>query len=299
MISVVIPLYNKEKFISSTIQSVLNQTFKDLEIIVVDDGSTDNSVAQVKAFSDPRIRIISQQNSGVSAARNRGIAEAKGEFIAFLDADDEWHPDYLMTQKQLTQTFPDCQVFATKYLFQDSQGSITPLIIRNLPFNSEAGILSNYFLVASTSHPPLWTSAILIKKNALRAIGGFPIGIKSGEDLLTWAKLACRFKIAYCKKPLAVFNVEGYNIKDKPKRIPPKDDFVGNELLKLKQEFHPTYINRYISHWHKMRSSIFMRLHQRRNSIKEALIGLRYYPLNYKLYAFILLNLLPSKLQPF
>lgn len=131
------------------------------------------------------------------------------------------------------------------------------------------------------------------------SIGGFPLGVKSGEDLITWARLAARYQIAYCRKPLAIFNIEGYDVKERPKRIPPKEDYVGAELLKLKNEFHPSGIDLYICHWHKMRSSIYMRLRQRRNSIREAAIGLRYNPLNYKLYAFIALNLLPAKLQPF
>ena len=90
MISVVIPLYNKEKYIKRAIESVLNQTFQKFEIIVVNDGSTDKSAEIVQNIKDPRIRLINQKNAGVSAARNRGIQEAKYEYIAFLDADDFW-----------------------------------------------------------------------------------------------------------------------------------------------------------------------------------------------------------------
>ena len=92
MISVVIPLYNKEKQIANTLRSVFAQTYTDYEIIVVNDGSTDNSVAVVESLNDPRIRLIHQKNAGVSAARNRGIEEARGEYIALLDGDDEWKP---------------------------------------------------------------------------------------------------------------------------------------------------------------------------------------------------------------
>ena len=90
MISVVIPLYNKEKQIKRTIQSVLTQTFQDFEIVIVNDGSTDNSTIEVEKIKDSRIRLIHQENAGVSAARNKGIEEAKYELIALLDADDEW-----------------------------------------------------------------------------------------------------------------------------------------------------------------------------------------------------------------
>lgn len=106
MISVVIPLYNKERQIANTLHTVFAQTFTDYEIVIVDDGSTDRSAEIVAAMHDKRIRLIRQKNAGVSAARNRGISEARGEFIALLDADDEWKPDYLATQMHLAETYP-------------------------------------------------------------------------------------------------------------------------------------------------------------------------------------------------
>lgn len=299
MISVVIPLYNKATSISSTLECVLNQTFSDWEVVVVDDGSTDDSANIVNSMDDSRIRLIRQSNAGVSAARNSGVTEAKGEFIAFLDADDEWDKEYLATQYELTKKYPDCDVFAMNYEFRDINGKKTSTIINKSPFNGEDGVLSNYFEVASCSHPPLWTSAVMVKKSALQSIGGFPQGIKSGEDLLTWARLACRYKIAYCKTPLAVFNVDGYDTKEKPKRIPAEVDVVGRELKKLYKTYNTPGLKQYVGLWHKMRSSIYMRLRMRGKSIKEAMYGLWYSPKNIKLYAFIILNLLPKKIQPF
>lgn len=300
MISVIIPLYNKESLISNTIKTVLNQTFQDFEIVVVNDGSSDNSVAEVKKFKDTRIRVINQKNAGVSAARNRGIQEANGDYIALLDGDDEWNPDYLKTQYKLAQTFTECDVFAVNYEFHDiNSGKIATTIINKLPFENTDGVLNNYFEVASCSHPPICSISVMARKGVFESIGGFPLGIKSGEDLLTWARLACRYKIAYCKTPLAIFNVEGYNIREKPKRIPPKEDYVGEELLQIKRAFNPPYINAYISQWHKNRASVFMRLQMRKDSIKESLIGLKYNPLNYKLILYIMINLLPAKVQPF
>lgn len=299
MISVIIPLYNKEQQIGRTLRTVLNQTYNDIEVIVVNDGSTDNSLSEVIKYDDPRIRLINQSNAGVSAARNRGIYEAKGDLIAFIDADDEWDKEYLTTHIDLIERYPDASVYATNYRFCNSKGKEFSTLIRNLPFNSEDGLLTNYFRVASSSHPPLWTSAVIIRKNAFDFIGGFPVGIKSGEDLLTWARLAALYKIAYCRKPLAVFNVEGYDVSERPRRFPAEEDVVGRELVKIKEEFHPDYIDDYISHWHKMRSSIYMRLGQRWKCIREAIIGLKYNPTNYKLLAYCALNLLPRKLQPF
>lgn len=299
MISVVIPLYNKEKLIGKTLRSVLEQTYQDFEIVVVNDGSTDNSVTEVEKIADPRIRLIHQQNAGVSAARNKGISEAKGEFIALLDGDDLWKPEYLATQIELTRKYSQCDVFAVNYEFHDVKGNVSNTIIRKIPFEGDDGVLSNYFEVASCSHPPICSISIMTRKGVFDAIGGFPIGIKSGEDLLTWARLACRYKIAYNKNPLAIFNIEGYNPKERPKRIPAEVDIVGRELVKLYNEYHPYGMRKYLCLWHKMRSSIYMRLHMRSKSIKEAIKGIRYSPVNVKLYVFICLNLIPNKIQPF
>ncbi len=293
MISVVIPLYNKKESIASTLQTVLEQTFQDFEIVIVDDGSTDGSVEEVQRVPDPRIRLISQANAGVSAARNRGIEEAKGEYIAFLDADDEWKSEYLSTQYELTQKYPECNVFACNYEFRDSQGKVSPTIINKLPFEGEDGILTNYFEVASCSNPPICSISIMVKKTTIQAVGGFPAGVKSGEDLLTWARLAVTGEIAYNKKPYAVFNVEGYSVSEKPKRIPAEDDYVGQELKALLKAYPSRGLRLYNALWHKMRSSIYLRLKMRRKSIREAFISIKYNPFNYKLYAYILLNLLP------
>ncbi len=294
MISVVIPLYNKEKQIAYTLQSVFEQTFQDFEIVVVDDGSTDNSVEEVEKFDDSRIRLIHQTNAGVSAARNRGIEEARGELIAFLDADDEWMPEYLATQYGLYQKYPECSVYACNYEFRDSEGKVTPTIIRKLPFEGEDGVLSNYFEVASCSHPPLWTSAVVIKKSAIQAIGGFPIGIKSGEDLLTWARLAVSGTIAYSRKSLAMFiRDEGLFNKDQQLRVPEKEDIVGQELKKLYNiNRHIIGLNKYVALWHKMRTRIFIDKKDRKKAIKECLISMKY-NMNVKILVFLVLIFLP------
>lgn len=298
-ISVVIPLYNKEKSIASTLQTVLNQTFTDYEIVIVNDGSTDNSIAEVEKIQDNRIRLIHQQNAGVSAARNRGIEEAKGELIAFLDADDEWKPEYLATQYQLSQKYPECSVFACNYEFHDTEGNVKSTIIHKLPFVGETGILTNYFEVASCSHPPLCTSAVVVRKMALQSIGGFPVGVISGEDLLTWARLSINGYIAFCNRPLAIYNLgEGYDYTHLPPRRQDRNDSVGRLLLQLYKS-HPSVIGlrHYISHWHRMRASVAIRFGERRETIREVMIGLYYNPLNIRLMMFFLLALCPSKIR--
>lgn len=299
MISVVIPLYNKEKQIAHTLQSVFNQTFQNFEVVIVDDGSTDGSVAEVEKLSDSRIRLIHQKNAGVAAARNRGIEEANGDLIAFLDADDEWKPEYLATQYHLSQKYPDCNVFACNYEFRNIEGKVTPTIIRKLPFTGEDGILSNYFEMASCSHPPLWTSAVMVKKQAIQAIGGFPVGIRSGEDLLTWARLAVNGQIAYSKKVVAIYDLgEGYVLTNLPPRRQDIGDPVGKELVKLLSVYpEKMALKRYISHWHKMRASVAIRYGEKLETMTEVLISLYYYPFNTKVLLFFILALMPKNIR--
>lgn len=275
MISVVIPLYNKENQIAATLQSVLQQTFQDFEVVVVNDGSTDGSVEAAESFQDERIRIIHQENAGVSAARNKGVEAAKYELIAFLDADDRWKPEYLQTQYELTQKYPDCSVFACNYEFVHADGSVHSSIIRKLPFKGQDGILSNYFEVASCSNPPLWTSAVMARKTAMQAIGGFPAGIKSGEDLLTWARLASRNKIAYSTRTLALYQYDEFEFTQSP-REHDSDDPVGKNLQLLMIGAPQPGLRSYISLWYTMMASVYFRLPRRKRLIKSALSAIKF-----------------------
>src|SRR5690625_850767 len=120
MFSVIIPLYNKEKYIHNTIKSVLEQNIIDFEIIVINDGSTDKSYDIVKSIDDKRLKIINQENKGVSSARNLGIKQAKFDWIALLDADDIWHNNHLSEIKNMIDTYPDSLVFSTSWLLSSN-----------------------------------------------------------------------------------------------------------------------------------------------------------------------------------
>lgn len=124
MISVVIPLYNKAHTIVNTLNTVFAQTYQDFEVVIVNDGSTDNSVEVVQQhFNDKRIRIIHQKNAGVSVARNRGVDESKGDYIAFLDGDDEWHPDYLSIINDTISKYPQAGMICTGGLIGNKKKS--------------------------------------------------------------------------------------------------------------------------------------------------------------------------------
>lgn len=297
MISVVIPLYNKERQIAATLRSVLGQTFRDFEIVIVNDGSTDGSATEAKKLEDPRIRLLEQENAGVSAARNRGAAEAKGEFIAFLDADDAWRPDHLQTLYGLSRKYPQCGVFACRYELVDSNGAHTPAVIRKLPFAGEDGVLTNYFNAAYCSSPPLWTSAVMVRKEALRTVGGFPVGISHGEDLLTWAKLAAGYDIAYCKKSTAYYILRpGYGKKSIPVNIPPGNQ-VGDALEGMYRQRPSHGLSRYIGFWYKMRANLFLRGGGNRQAFFCIRKSIAYNPGEIKNYVYLALLFFPRKLR--
>lgn len=299
MISVVIPLYNKEKKIADTLRSVLRQSFQDFEVVMVNDGSTDGSVAAAESVQDERIRIIHQHNAGVSAARNRGIAEARYEFIAFLDADDRWKPDYLQTQYELTQKYPACSVFACNYEFVHADGLVHPTIIRKLPFEGGDGILSNYFEVASCSHPPMCTSAVMVRKEALQSMGGFPIGIQWGEDLLTWAKLAASYQVAYSRRVLASYIFEATDSAGRlPHDIKEVPDSVAKQLMDLREKADNGKLKReislYVAFWFKMRAHINIVWGNNAAARKNAVCAIRYQYNNLKAWIILLLSFLPK-----
>lgn len=299
MISIIIPLYNKAASVGRTLRSVLSQTYQDFEVVVVDDGSTDGGSDVVRAISDARVRLVYQENAGVSAARNRGIREARGEFVAFLDADDEWLPAYLETQHALTQCYPQCAVFATSYAIRSAGGEEAPAVLRRLPFTGGDGVLNNYFEVASCSHPPICSITVMVKRTAMEAIGGFPVGIRSGEDLLTWARLAVNYKIAFNRKPLVVYNLgSGYDFSNLPPRRQDENDPVGVQLDKLyRLNRQIPYFRAYISHWHQMRASVAIRYGERIETIKEVWIALIYNPWNLKVLSFLFLAFLPRNIR--
>ena len=184
--SVVIPLYNKEHYIEATIQSVLNQTCQDFEVLVVDDGSKDNSLALARKFESDRVRIIPQENQGVSVARNTGIRNARGEFICFLDADDEWRPDYLATIDELTVQYPESAIFVTAYAVNMGNGKIN----YSTRLEPETGCLPSYWLTLAKGYDFVWTSATTMRRDTLMEAGLFKPGEKIGQDLDMWARVA-------------------------------------------------------------------------------------------------------------
>ena len=182
MISIIIPLYNKEAYIANTLESVINQDFIDFEIIIIDDGSTDHSVDIIRTYKDSRIKLIHQENGGVSSARNHGIEEASGEYITFLDADDIWRPNYLREMDMLTKKYPSYFVFCSAQVNRK---------INCLP--DGVTIINDHCLYDYIYS----TGCILIHRDVLKKTGLFRIGISLGEDRDMWLRIACYYPTIY------------------------------------------------------------------------------------------------------
>jgi len=211
-ISVIIPLFNKAPHIIRAIESVLTQTAPASEIIVIDDGSTDNGseIVASLASKNPIIKLISQDNKGASFTRNRGVELASSEHVAFLDADDEWKPDYLAQIQRLYINFPDCGAYATSYEVIEENGDKSLPAAAGLPPAPWMGIIPNYFKMLQGGNP-FFTSSIVMPKTIFKNLGGFPIGVKRGEDRMLWTLLAVKYPIAYSPSRQVVYRQDAVN----------------------------------------------------------------------------------------
>jgi len=204
MFSIVIPLYNKELSIQSTICSVLNQRFQDFEILVVNDGSTDNSVNAVEKINDARIRLINQTNQGVSAARNRGITEAQFEWIVFIDGDDLWLENHLTEVTKMIAAFPAEKFFTTSFIYSDNRS------LFKHKRNSTVFKVENYFKQA-TKELLVWTGTAVIHKECFDTVGLYNTSLKNGEDTELWNRMARKFDLVKSSHITAIYRIEAEN----------------------------------------------------------------------------------------
>lgn len=211
-ISVVIPLFNKGRYIARAINSVLTQTYKNFEIIIVNDGSTDDGELIVRSFKDSRIELINQKNKGVSEARNKGVNDAKSEFIAFLDADDEWSSTHLETLLRLIKNFPNAGAYSTPlYVINGSNQARCPKYSTTIPNVPWEGELANYFTAAALGMSPVTASSVAIRKKILLELNGFPISEWWGEDSYVWGRIALNYPIAFSWDGEAYYHTDADN----------------------------------------------------------------------------------------
>jgi len=254
-ITVVIPLYNKKNTIVRALDSVLNQQVLPDRIIVVNDGSKDGSEKEVENLNHPLITLVHQENKGVSAARNKGIEVAKSEWIAFLDADDYWCETFIKEIFNLIKVSPKIKAIGTNYYIKNNDSLIVNYLKRSQHIKDNS--INDYFKFAAFNNPPIWSSAVALKKSLFIKINGFEENLHSGEDLLMWAKIALVTNYGYINKPLAVWNFDDATV-----RIPENPDIFSKLFLELiknqSEESTKVKLKNYLLYWKKIRISQYI-----------------------------------------
>lgn len=193
--SIIIPLYNKERFIQKTLQHVLDQTFTDFEIIIVDDGSTDNSLIIANEFKDKRITIYPQTNKGASDARNFGIKKSTGKYIALLDADDYWKKNHLLELKKLIEMFPKAGLFCNNYEINYNGKFIKPATF-NFKYDKQCLIIEDFFTANIINFIASSSSVAFLKADFIN-LGSYNTTLRTGQDIDLWIRFALYYKIAF------------------------------------------------------------------------------------------------------
>ncbi|MCS2614828.1 MULTISPECIES: glycosyltransferase family 2 protein [Bacteroides] len=206
MFSIILPLYNKERSIESTILSILNQTLIDFELIVIDDGSKDQSIHLVRNIKDKRLSIYCKENGGVSSARNFGIGKAKFEYICFIDGDDIWEPTYLQKMSELISLYPKAGIYGSAWAYRYRDKIVTP----NFYIKDRSVEIENYFSHAY-KHTLFSSSSVIIRKYVFDKVGLFDERIKMGEDLDMWIRINIQFKAAFLNEVLAYYVMDAAN----------------------------------------------------------------------------------------
>ena len=221
LISVIIPLYNKENFIESTLKSALNQTFTDFEILIINDGSTDKSEEKILQFNDDRISIFNTINQGVSVARNFGIEKASGKMIAFLDADDFWCPHFLENMVSLIEKFPNEKVFSSAIQVQIKEKNFNATY--SISKEKEVQILN--FFEASHDQGAIFTSSAVFEKSVFETAGNFDVDLKTDEDTDLWIRIGLHYQIVFSWKIGVKYNYDAEGLSKKEVNFSAKTDF--------------------------------------------------------------------------
>jgi len=235
LVSVVVPLYNKEHTISASLTSILKQAYKKFEVVVVDDGSTDKGLSIVRSLLDTRIRSISQRNCGQSAARNVGIRHSNGSLVVFLDADDLWDEGHIATLVRLSTKYPETGLVATAYRSIYRHGYAHELKL-SLGNGTDCSLQSSdYFRLASIA-PFIWVSAVGVPAWVFTKLGQFLVGEHRGADREMWARIALNYPVAYGSEVSATYNCEAPGRESNKARNlqpPPALILLDKEITKL------------------------------------------------------------------
>lgn len=200
--SIIIPLYNKAPYVEKALNSVIEQTFRDFELIVVDDGSSDDSFRVAQVFlekSGLEYQLIHQNNAGVSTARNNGVSASHGDYLCFLDADDWWASTFLERMDCLIKEYPDAGLYGTNYYYvKDGRQRVSVT-------TAETGYIDYCKVYAVKMQMPIWTGAACMPRSTFIEMRGFEPGLKLGEDFCLWIKVALQYKVVFLNEPLSFY----------------------------------------------------------------------------------------------
>ncbi|MGD0886006.1 MAG: glycosyltransferase family 2 protein [Thermodesulfovibrionales bacterium] len=311
VISVIIPAYNCAAYISDAVESVLSQSYQAVEIIVVDDGSTDNTAEILNQYqSNGILTCLYQVNKGPGAARNAGMSVSKGEYICFLDADDELEHDSLQKRHDVLRSHEDVMMVFTdyglkkpdgihikKYLAQNNFLEYFKDSLTKKPENDFVAFNDKFIdLFYSFSPHPIWTGTVMMKKTVIGSVGYFRTDISVGEDTDYWMRIAERYKIGYLDEPTAVYNnYRSYLTRD-------IERYCLDRLRSLGTVSTPTYSRKKIIHrnisdtYFQLGYYYFYKKNNRRSAIKYYLSGLRYNCRNTACMKCLITSLLPHSL---
>jgi len=242
--SIIVPLYNKGDYIIRAVESILNQTYKNFEIIIVDDGSKDDGVIKVENLDNHLIKIIKQENQGVSRARNVGVINSKYDYVVFLDADDSWESIFLEELKNLINNFPFSGIYGINNCFHYANGKSFFKKFNWLFRGEKEGIILDYFdLFSKLGMSPFSNSSTCIPKKVFNEIGGYMVGIKTTEDSDLWCRIAIKHKVAFNIKPLVNYYLE---VPNNTRSIVEYNDFQVSRTLQellIKDKVPEKFIN--------------------------------------------------------
>ncbi len=287
-VTVLIPLYNQARFLMSAVASVRAQNHTDWELVVVDDGSTDGGALQLATLMDDRIRVIRQENAGVSVARNRGLADARTSWVAMLDADDTWEPSHLSDLVTLALRHPEALLLGTGFWYVDSQGHRlrrSARIGRSSSNGAAEVVVADYCQVVQRYGMPFVTSSVMINRDTTLSLGGFKPGVKAGEDLLMWATLAHHGAVVcsdvcstfYLEPPMAALD------RVQAIRRPQEPDVVGQALSSLDEHADRLPgLRAFRANWYRMRAVLWLELNERRRCVSELRLAVKCDGLSWK-----------------
>ncbi len=292
-VSVIIPTYNYGKYIDKAIDSVLAQTYQNFEIIVVDDGSTDNTEEIVLGRYKDNVRYFYQENRGAPAARNSGTKRVRGRYLVFLDADDFLHHEYLQKMVAGLNSSKEAGWIYCRWQYVDTKGNIQESAFSNTPFAYRKKLRGNIFM-EMLSGSLICCCAVLIKSECVEEVGGFDERLTAFQDYDLWLRIARRYEVEYIDDVLAFVTLHEGSISTKGKPYPSRS-IINSKI----EENYSDYIVRLGVKWRKIKAAEYYYLGNKmlkNGGIDDAMkffkYSIRQYPLQKRIYFEILLGFL-------